>query len=110
MTWEGKSLGQLLPLTDDLEFLQREGIFRATSPNQLTLRRGECGWNEAQQLREDLTAIITTERHRAQRSNEYVHIHRGKTDNFILNDLQSEGLIKPAESTPYREKPGTRCL
>jgi hypothetical protein len=99
MTWAGDSLGQLIPLTPELEFLQQERIFRAISPEQLTLGRG---WEEAWELQGDLRAIVTTERHRAQRTDEYVHLHRGKTNESILNILQSEGLIKPAESTPYK--------
>lgn len=99
MTFGGESLGQLIPLTPELEFLQKEGIFRAISPEQLTLGRG---WDEAHQLQEDLREILTTERHHAQRSEEYVHVHRGKTNDSILSLLQSDGLVKPAESTPYK--------
>ncbi len=107
MTWEGESRGPMIPLTDELEFLQGEGIFRAISPERLTLGRG---WEEARELGDDLQAIVTTERHRAQRSNEYVHVHRGKTNESILNVLESEGLIKPAESTPYKGGAGEWML
>jgi Family of unknown function (DUF6236) len=99
MTWGGESLGQLVPLTPELEFLQQEGVFRAISPELLTLGRT---WDEAQQLQEDLRAILATARHRAQCSDEYVHVHRGKTNESILGVLRSEGLIKDAESTPFK--------
>src|SRR5579863_3289256 len=102
MTFAGESLVQLIPLTPELEFLQKEEIFRAISPEKLTLGRA---WDEAGQLQEDLHAIVTTERHRAQRSDEYVHVHRGKTNASILYTLESEGLIKPAESAPYKGDP-----
>ncbi len=103
MTWEGESRGLLSPLTPELTFLQQEKIFRAISPEQLTLGRGGRGWDEAVQIGNDLRAIVATEGHRTQRSDEYVHVHRGKTNDYILGILQSEGLIKPAESTPYNE-------
>jgi Family of unknown function (DUF6236) len=99
MTWEGEPLGQLIPFSPDLEILQQQGIFRAISPEQLTLGRS---WDEAWKLQEDLRAIVTTERHRAQRSEDYVHVHRGKTNATILDLLQGEGLVKPAESAPYK--------
>jgi hypothetical protein len=86
MTWGGESLGELIPFTSDLEFLKQEGIFRAISPEQFTMGRG---WDEAWKLQEDLKAIVTTERHRAQRSDEYVHVHRGKTSDSTLNTLHS---------------------
>jgi Family of unknown function (DUF6236) len=99
MNWDGESFGTMIPLTPEIEFLKGEGIFRAISPEQLTLGRG---WDEAGRLMEDLRAAVTTERHRGQRSDEYVHVHRGKTNAAILDILGSEELIKPAESTPYK--------
>jgi len=89
----------MIPLTTDIEFLQKERDLRAMSPGELTLGRG---WDEAAQLQEDLRAVVTTERHRAQPSNEFVHVHRSKTNDSILSVLQTEQLIKAAESTPYK--------
>jgi Family of unknown function (DUF6236) len=99
MTWEGNSLDSLIPLTPEIEFLEKEGIFRSISPERLTLERE---WTDAHQLTDDLQAVVMDERYRALRGHEYVHVHRGKTNDAILSVLQGEGLIKPAESAPYK--------
>jgi len=85
MTWEGESRGTLIPLTPEIEFLQKEGIFRSISPERLTLGRE---WTEAHQLEDDLRTVVTNERYRALRGHEYVHVHRGKTNDAILSVLQ----------------------
>jgi hypothetical protein len=99
MTWEGKSLDTLIPLTPDIEYLEKEGIFRSISPERLTSGRE---WTEAHQLEDDLRAVVTNQRYRALRGHEYVHVHRGKTNDAILSVLQGEGLVKAAESAPYK--------
>jgi hypothetical protein len=91
----------LLPVTDDIEFLKTEGVFRAIPPDELYVKQG---WEAAHQLGEQFLAAVEEIGFEAQPGAEFVRVHRGKLEGTNLFALESKGLLRydgPAYQTEW---------